>query len=103
MSDSQRSQPRPTTLATLLVAAVVALSAALIGPASALAGKGFQAATTGHDSELIETAPIERDAKSSRRVAFSLGPKQLPTLRAGDDPKWQAIGDSDRFTLKFVK
>jgi predicted methyltransferase len=26
-----------------------------------------------------------------------------PTLRAGDDEKWAAIGESDRFTLKFVK
>lgn len=26
-----------------------------------------------------------------------------PTLRAGDDEKWRAIGESDRFTLKFVK
>jgi predicted methyltransferase len=26
-----------------------------------------------------------------------------PTLRAGDDEQWRAIGESDRFTLKFVK
>ncbi|MGI9341974.1 MAG: methyltransferase, partial [Gammaproteobacteria bacterium] len=26
-----------------------------------------------------------------------------PTMRAGEDEKWTAIGESDRFTLKFVK
>ncbi|MBK5115890.1 MAG: hypothetical protein JJE23_03110 [Thermoleophilia bacterium] len=62
---------RPTALATLILAALAALIAALAGPAPALAGKSFQAATSGHNSELIETAPIERAAKRSRRVAFS--------------------------------
>ncbi|MGB2851584.1 MAG: hypothetical protein WBC01_07945 [Solirubrobacterales bacterium] len=75
---------RPAALATLIPAALAALIAALAGPAPALAGKSFQAATSGHNSELIETAPIERAAKRSRRVAFSLGPNRLPTLHADD-------------------
>ena len=41
-------------------------------------------ATTGNRSELRKTVPIARRKWSKRRVAMSLGPRKLPTLRAGD-------------------
>lgn len=52
--------------------------------------------------ELAATSEINanpKDTKDYEKGVWTLP----PTLRAGDDPKWRAIGESDRFTLKFVK
>jgi hypothetical protein len=38
----------------------------------------FAPATSGHNSEKIETYEIERNARRSRSVAFTISPKQLP-------------------------
>jgi hypothetical protein len=40
--------------------------------------------TTGNDSELITALPISTKPNTEERVAMSLGPDQLPRLRAGD-------------------
>ena len=40
-----------------------------------------------------------KDTKDYEKGVWTLP----PTLRAGDDPKYHEIGESDRFTLKFVK
>jgi hypothetical protein len=40
--------------------------------------------TTGNDSELIESVPISTKPNQAERVAMSLGPEELPRLRAGD-------------------
>jgi hypothetical protein len=42
------------------------------------------AASTGNDSELVDTLPITRRAARKPRVVMSLGPSDLPTLRRGD-------------------
>lgn len=40
-----------------------------------------------------------KDTKDYEKGVWTLP----PTLRAGDDPKYHEIGESDRFTLKFMK
>ena len=74
--------PSSTQAAILTTAALAAGLLCLAQPA--YARKDFQTATSGFNSERIETVPIERRAKKSRRVAFSLGPKRLPKLERGD-------------------
>lgn len=46
--------------------------------------KPLRAATSGPNSERIELMPIRRSRDGSRKVAISLGPDQLPTVRQGD-------------------
>lgn len=51
---------------------------------------------------LVATSEINanpNDTKDYEKGVWTLP----PTLRAGDDEKWRRIGESDRFTLKFVK
>jgi len=49
-------------------------------------------------------ARAEINANSADTKDYEKGVWTLPpTLRAGDDERWRAIGESDRFTLKFVK
>jgi hypothetical protein len=43
-----------------------------------------EVATTGNDSELIETVPIGRSPSSSPRVVMSLGPDELERIEVGD-------------------
>ena len=52
--------------------------------------------------KLVATSEINanpQDTKDYEKGVWTLP----PTLRAGDDPRWREIGESDRFTLKFVK
>jgi len=52
--------------------------------------------------KLVATSEINanpKDTKDHEKGVWTLP----PTLRAGDDPRWREIGESDRFTLKFVK
>jgi predicted methyltransferase len=52
--------------------------------------------------KLVATSEINANPKDTKD--YENGVWTLPpTLRAGDDPKWQEIGESDRFTLKFIK
>lgn len=52
--------------------------------------------------KLVATAEINANPKDTKD--YENGVWTLPpTLRAGDDEKWREIGESDRFTLKFVK
>ena len=52
--------------------------------------------------KLVEKSEINANPKDTKD--YENGVWTLPpTLRAGDDPKWREIGESDRFTLKFVK
>lgn len=52
--------------------------------------------------KLVATSEINANPKDTKN--YENGVWTLPpTLRAGDDPKWHEIGESDRFTLKFVK
>jgi predicted methyltransferase len=52
--------------------------------------------------KLVATSEINANPKDTKD--YENGVWTLPpTLRAGDDPKWHEIGESDRFTLKFVK
>lgn len=67
-----------------LAGALLAATAILLVPASAAAKKSFIAAQSGHNSERIKAFEIKRDAKSSRRVAFSLSPKKFPDPGRGD-------------------
>lgn len=71
-------------LTGLALAATAGLLAPTLGAAQVQATKGYVAVSTGHNSELVKTASIERKAHKSRTVAFSLGPRELPDLRAGD-------------------
>lgn len=51
---------------------------------------------------LVATSEINanpKDSKDHKSGVWTLP----PTLRAGDKPEYRAIGESDRFTLKFVK
>ena len=49
-------------------------------------------------------ASSEINANSKVMLDYQTGVWTLPpTLRAGDEPQYRAIGESDRFTLKFVK
>jgi predicted methyltransferase len=51
---------------------------------------------------LVGTSEINANPKDTKD--YEQGVWTLPpTLRAGDDPQWRDIGESDRFTLKFVK
>lgn len=52
--------------------------------------------------KLVKTSEINanpKDTKDYEKGVWTLP----PTMRAGDDEKWREIGESDRFTLKFVK
>ena len=52
--------------------------------------------------KLVAAAEINANPKDTKD--YESGVWTLPpTMRAGDDEKWRAIGESDRFTLKFVK
>jgi len=52
--------------------------------------------------ELAATSEINANPKDTKD--YDQGVWTLPpTLRAGDDPQWREIGESDRFTLKFMK
>jgi hypothetical protein len=74
------SQTRTIALAGALIAATAILSA----PATATAKRSFIAAQSGHSSERIKAFEVKRDAKSSRRVAFSLSPRKFPDPGRGD-------------------
>ena len=79
-----------TAFATLFALSLVA---PLLAPASMPAAPwplvervkpgAFAPATSGHNSERIETFAIERDAQRSRSVAFTISPKQLPDPEDG--------------------
>jgi hypothetical protein len=69
---------------TALGAALLAATAILLSSAAAAGKRSFIAAQSGHSSERIEAFEIKRDAKSSRRVAFSLSPRKFPDLAKGD-------------------
>ena len=52
--------------------------------------------------KLVETSEINanpNDTKDYEKGVWTLP----PTLRAGDEPRYREIGESDRFTLKFSK
>jgi len=52
--------------------------------------------------KLVGTSEINANPKDTKD--YESGVWTLPpTMRAGDDEKWREIGESDRFTLKFVK
>lgn len=52
--------------------------------------------------KLVATSEINANPKDTKD--YETGVWTLPpTLRAGDEPEYRAIGESDRFTLKFVK
>jgi hypothetical protein len=46
-------------------------------------GRAFGVATTGNAPEKVSTIQIQRSAKKSRRVVFTIGPKDLPDPSAG--------------------
>jgi predicted methyltransferase len=52
--------------------------------------------------ELVAKSEINANPKDTKDYAKGVWTLP-PTLRDGDDPKWREIGESDRFTLKFVK
>jgi hypothetical protein len=69
--------------------AVGGLLAALALPARAGAGvlpepPKADLATTGNDSELIESIPLAKQPGTRERVVMSLGPDQLPRIENGD-------------------
>ncbi len=58
--------------------------AVLLAPAIAPAKpRPFSVATSGNQRERVETIGIERHAKRSRSVVFTIGPHRLPDPRAG--------------------
>jgi hypothetical protein len=65
------------TVVTLILAAASAFASPWPLPERVKPG-AFAPATSGHNSEKIETFSIERSAGRSRAVAFTIGPKQLP-------------------------
>jgi hypothetical protein len=76
---------------TLCLILVVGAEAMLVMTQSIAAGEsvtrletGVFAATTPSHAELVETVPIGRREGQRKRVALSLGPARLPSLRRGD-------------------
>jgi hypothetical protein len=72
-----------------LVAATSALAAGIVGASADASGGGerdpqVRVATTGNNSERIETIPITRVPGAEKRVVMSLGPRRLPDLVRGD-------------------
>jgi predicted methyltransferase len=52
--------------------------------------------------KLVASSEINANPKDTKD--YQTGVWTLPpTLRAGDEPQYRAIGESDRFTLKFIK
>jgi hypothetical protein len=63
---------------TLLIVANITTSPAAAAPAQ------IGVATTGNGSERIKTLPIVKDPSAGRKVVISMGPRQIPSLHAGD-------------------
>ena len=73
------------------VTTVVALATLGCAPAVASAGPRVEAATTTGNAERVDTIPITRHAGAEPRVAISLGPRRMPTLRRDD--RLQALAE----------
>lgn len=67
--------------AVLAAACVTLLTGAAQAPAAG--DRHFAVATTGNQRERVNTIAIQRHAKKSRRVVFSIGPHRLPDPRRG--------------------
>jgi hypothetical protein len=75
---------RPIAVAVLAVL-LAALAVALPATAGAQGNSPkVLVTTTGNDSELRRTIPITKKSGKKPRVALSLGPSQVPSLRSGD-------------------
>jgi len=75
------SNRRARTAAIAFACAAIAIPA---GAGAAIKPPQAEVATTGNDSELIETVPIGRSPTSSPRVVMSLGPDELERIEVGD-------------------
>jgi hypothetical protein len=64
--------------------AAAGLAAVGCAPAVADAAPALEAATTTGKAERVDTIPIARHAGAEPRVAISLGPRRMPTLRKDD-------------------
>jgi hypothetical protein len=76
-----------TAVSTALAAAIVAAVAGAVRVPAAVAGPAggeVRVATTGDHAELRETIPVTKTSGAERRVAMSLDPGRLPSLRPGD-------------------
>jgi hypothetical protein len=69
---------------TILSIAGLALGQAAVVPAIAGDPPQVKVSTTGSNSELLKTIPIERHDGDETRVVMSMGPHKLPALNAGD-------------------
>jgi hypothetical protein len=78
-------------LSRFSLAAGVALTAVGCAPAVGHGASGVKAATTTGKAERVDTLPITRHAGAKARVAISLGPRRMPTLRQGD--RLRAVGE----------
>ena len=79
---------RKGKICTAVAALGCVLALALLGAASssgtiAWKGRTFGVATTGNSPEKVSTIGIERSAKQSRTVVFTISPHQLPDPSAG--------------------
>jgi hypothetical protein len=80
---------RNRTTGVRLAFATSALAAGLAGASAGASEEGerdprVRVATTGNQSERIETMPITRAVGAEKRVVMSLGPGRLPDLMRGD-------------------
>jgi hypothetical protein len=90
------SSRQGSLVAGIVTCAVVAGS--LLGPAAPLASQSSHKraphtvfeATTGNDSEMVNTLPITRHAGRKPHVVMSLRPSDLPRLEQGDELKLTA-------------
>ncbi len=73
---------RPALTGTLVAGALLAPAPA--GAAPLEEPPKAELATTGNDSELIESVPIAKQAGTRERVAMSLGPDQLARIERDD-------------------
>ena len=71
--------------------AAAALAATGFAPALADGASRVKAATTTGYAERVDTIPITRRAGAKPRVAISLGPRRIPTLRKDD--RLRALGE----------
>jgi hypothetical protein len=75
---------KPTSLTSAACVLALGLVAAPHAFAQASTSSKVEVATTGDQSELVETLPITKRVARSPRVVMSLTPQKLPSLQTGD-------------------
>jgi len=87
--DLSAPRRRPPRLAAPALAGLAVAAGAILGAGTSPAAEGerspmVRVATSGNDSERVETLRITREAGARKRSVISLGPHALPDLARGD-------------------